>query len=164
MSGTTIKKQQLGDKSISLESYNNMVEACLKFLRMRFDPKYFLVSNSLVTMKAATGVADIITKSFSITQSGNSAVVLAGTIRMQSSNEAVAGATIALTGSPCWIYVYELVDHSDRGIAKSANEPVNGPSQWVWPLAKFTTTSTGYELLDGNIYHDGDVEAQWILK
>jgi hypothetical protein len=109
---------------------------------------------------AGGGVA----KSFSITQNGTSITVRAGTIRLQSSNESVAASTITLTGSPCWIYLYENVDHSTRGIDKSSTEPVNTATKWVRPLAQFTTTATGYELKAGELRADGDWDLSWLLK
>ena len=102
-------------------------------------------------------------KSFSISISGTTATVAAGTIRLQGSNEAIAETDVTLSGTDPYIYVYEYVDHSTRGIAFSASEPVSDATRWVWVLAK-VTGSDPYDIEDGDVFHDGDVHAQWMLK
>ena len=102
-------------------------------------------------------------KSFSISISGTTATVAAGAIRFQGSNEAIAEADVTLSGTDPYIYVYEYVDHSTRGIAFSASEPVSDATRWVWVLAK-ATGSNPYSIEEGDVFHDGDIHVQWMLK
>jgi len=86
---------------------------------------------------------------FYATLSGSSVTVTAGTIRLHNiGNYPVAQATVSLSGTPCWVFVWHQRDHSASGIDQQATEPTSDTNTFRVPLAKYILTGETYSMAE----------------
>lgn len=82
--------------------------------------------------------------------------IRAGTICFMGTNYSVASASVALSGSTEYVYVYHKKDHSGSGFGHASTYPTSGGDEWRVVLATYTSVdATIWDLVEIN--HAGDI-------
>jgi hypothetical protein len=155
-----IRRQNRGDRSVDTGNFNALVDKVNALGRSMLDPnktKLVRQFGSHIQVSTSTGVR-IPKKSLHLSINANVVSNLAGKIVIHGDQKVpVPADSVTLSGSTSIVYVEMTWASKAVDLKQATTPPDSGPTLMIWELAKYTATGTGYRILDGDLYWEGDI-------